>query len=213
MTRDLTHGFVPTLDGEDLRRSDDAEQRLLHADGTPVDAGRYDDVVYVNAQEREPPDVDVTSLLLTIAEAHRPEGPAADVDAGFFHRTLSRWMGIAPEDDPTVARAPVWDYGFWKAELKCEGELAAHAAALVGGDSPARVTTWCAVVWHGERAAAESYRYWVACDELGFVKGSGWLTKPPRLLDDGDGQVDTSAFAAGEVEPGLLERLLSEPDT
>lgn len=212
MSRDLKQGFVPTLDGEELRRADDDGDRLLHADGAPVDAGRYDDVVYVNAAAPDASDIDVTHLLLTIADAHRPRGPASEIEAGFFHTTLVRWMGLAPEGDVAAARAPAWDYGFWKAELIEEGEVAGHAAALMGDAAPSRVTTWCAVVWRGEGDAEgpERYRYWVACDELGLVKGSGWLTKPPDLLGDGDGHVDTSAFATSDVEPALLERLLSD---
>lgn len=244
MSDPLKQGFVPTLDGQELRRSA-VGTGLVYDDGTPIDDARAGDVVYVNAGELERrrqltrtgwwrevdesgpvpvsfdgpraddgglPDVDVADLLRTLADAHRPAEAAVDVDAGFFHRTLSRWMGLIGDDSAAAARAPTWDYRFWKAELVEEGVLADHAAALSASASPSRVTTWSAVVWRGESAGPERYRYWVAFDDLGFVVGSGWLSAPPDLLGDADGDVDTSAFQTTEVEPGLLERLLSDPD-
>lgn len=195
------------LDGEELRRADDDPDQLLHADGRTVDPARYGDVVYASAPSPAEPDVSVTDLLLTIADAHRPSDPASDVDAGFFHRTLRRWMGLAPDDEPAAARTPEWDYGFWKAELVEEGELSGHAAALAGGATPTRVSTWCAIVWRGEAHDPERYRYWVATDALGFVKGSGWLSKAPDLLGDG-----SSAFSGGDVDEGVVAALMADPE-
>lgn len=194
------------LDGEELRRDESDPERLLHADGRPVDPARYEDVVYASAPPAPAPALDVTSLLLTIADAHRPADPAADIDAGFFHRTLRRWMGLSPDDEPAAAHTPEWDYGFWKAELHEEGELQHHAAALAGGATPTRVSTWCAVVWRGEAAEPERYRYWVATDTQGFIQGSGWLTKAPDLLGDG-----SSRFAASNVEEAIAA-LWAEPE-
>lgn len=149
---------------------------------------------------------DLKALLLTIADAHRPADPAADVEAGFFHRTLRRWMGLAPDDEPAAALTPEWDYGFWKAELLEEGERTEHAAALTGGSRPTRVSTWCAVIWRGEATEPERYRYWVALDEHGFIQGSGWLTKAPDLLGDG-----SSGFASSSVDE-VVAALWAEPE-
>lgn len=195
------------LDGEELRRDESDPERLLYADGRPVDPARYDDVVYASAPPAPAPALDVTSLLLTIADAHRPADPAADVDAGFFHRTLRRWMGLSPDDEPAAARTPEWDYGFWKAELHEEGELQHHAAALAGGATPTRVSTWCAVVWRGEAAEPERYRYWVATDTQGFIQGSGWLTSAPDLLGDSSSE----AFRASTVDE-VVAALLADAD-
>lgn len=227
-------GFVPILDGEELTRSDTGE--LHHPDGRPVDAERLEEIVWLNRAELdrlsesggfraldddgafapidpdEPDDdsaglgfsgSDVRNLLLTLADAHSAELPI-EVDAGFFHRTLVRWMGLAPDDDTPAGRAPLWDYGFWKAEIHEEGPFEPDAAP-----ASARVSSWSAVVWRGEGAPPERFRYWVAFDEHGRIAASRWLTAPPDLLGDPE---PGGAFAERTLDHDLVERLLSEPD-
>ncbi len=140
---------------------------------------------------------DVDAMLQSLVP-ERLSQPAVVVDAGFFHRTLSRWLGIdddAANDSPRAPRtsAPraratpaVWDYDFWKAALEESGELAAAASPegrrALGVPKDARVRRFSALVYRGERGAPERFEYWIAVDEKGRIRRSGWLTPPPDLL-------------------------------
>jgi hypothetical protein len=111
---------------------------------------------------------DVAGLLAGI----EPPRPAVDVTAGFFHRTLARWLGLPEGKSPGKKhQPPLWDYDFWKAELVEEG----------AGDAK---RTYTARVFRTAAGAPESYRYWVKLDDAGRIKSSGWLSDPPDLLGD-----------------------------
>lgn len=156
--------------------------------------------------------VDVAALLRVIADAPARPSEVADIDAGFFHRTLMRWMGLAPNDDSPAGRAPLWDYRFWKAELLAEGSEEGHAAVLSADAEPLQVRTWSAIVHRGASRAPEHYRYWVAFDALGRVGGSGWLSPPPDLLveaAEGDNLEDFGEEPAAELD---LHVLLADDD-
>jgi hypothetical protein len=101
-----------------------------------------------------------------------PTDVGAEVSAGFFHRTLARWLGLPEGRSPgRRAEAPLWDYDFWKAELVDET-----------ADARAPRRTYTARVYRTADEEPESYRYWVKLDARGRIKGSGWLTAAPDLL-------------------------------
>lgn len=113
------------------------------------------------------------SLDLGLALAGiEPPAERIDVSAGFFHRTLARWLGLPEGKQPgkKKAEAPLWDYDLWKAELVDEGELAGGRA-------------YTARVFRVAASEPEHYRYWVRLDAGGRIKASGWLTKAPELFD------------------------------
>lgn len=156
---------------------------------------------------------DVSEMLVAVAGAHEPSGPVGEVDAGFFHRTLVRWMGMDDDDAPGVA--PRWDYRFWKAELHLEGELNPQTQAVTqtpeldddDSSNAGQTKAWTAEVWRGEDEDPERYRYWVAFDPQGLVASSGWLSAAPDLLagaDDDDG----AGFHAGGADLDVIERAL-----
>ena len=60
---------------------------------------------------------DSLDLAATLRAVGAEEERAADVDAGFFHRTLARWLGL-PEGETQVKNPVRWDYGFWKATFE-----------------------------------------------------------------------------------------------
>lgn len=159
------------------------------------------------SQGSELDQLDLAALLRVIAEAPPSAPEVANIDAGFFHRTLMRWMGLAPQDDSPAGRAPLWDYRFWKAELLAEGSEEGHAAILSADAQPLQVRTWSAIVYRGASRAPERYRYWVAFDALGRVRGSGWLSPPPDLLVEADRGGDVEDFGeepAAELDLGAL---------
>jgi hypothetical protein len=121
-----------------------------------------------------------------------------DVSAGFFHRTLARWLGLPEGKQPGRKRAapPLWDYDFWKAELVRDADL----------DDKRHYTAHLFRTADGE---PEVVRYWVKLDAAGRIKQSGWLSAAPVLLDAGS----TTAF---KTQPGLdagaIQRLFSRED-
>ncbi|MFZ9887063.1 MAG: hypothetical protein ACO3JL_06140, partial [Myxococcota bacterium] len=182
--------------------------------GNDAGAGAGGMVVTTSAPlpEYELGQIDVAALLRVIAETPPSAPDLPPIDAGFFHRTLMRWMGLAPNDDSPAGRAPLWDYRFWKAELLAEGSEEGHAAILSADAQPLQVRTWSAIVYRGARSDPERYRYWVAFDSLGRVGGSGWLSSPPDLLVDCG---EESAFEECGDEPVAeldLHALLAEDD-
>jgi hypothetical protein len=184
--------------------------RALDEDGpaqAPPTSGAADvrvgDVVFT-------PD-DVSSMLIAIGDAHRPAPPVETVDAGFFHRTLVRWMGEDDGDD-SPSLAPRWDYDFWKAELHLEGKLdrAMHARARgVEPGGPGVVKSWTAEVWRGESTPPRRYRYWVAFDDGGRVAESGWLSDAPDLLGESE---PGAGFAGAGPDLATLAAALAEAD-
>ena len=102
-----------------------------------------------------------------------PPAERLEVSAGFFHRTLARWLGLPEGKQPgrKKAEAPLWTYDFWKAELVDEGD---------GSEGGRRNYTAKIFRVAGE---PELHRYWVKLDAGGRIKSSGWLTAAPDLFD------------------------------
>jgi hypothetical protein len=102
-----------------------------------------------------------------------PATPDA-LQAGFFHRTLARWLGLPEGRAPGGPQAEFpWHYRFWKAEL-----------SLVGQAGPRQ--EWAAALHMEQDGPAATVRWYVEKDGRGAITGSGWLTTPPPLLlDDG----------------------------
>jgi hypothetical protein len=162
--------LVPMLDGVRLLR--DERGTLAFADGTALPASRIADVVFKLPDDEANTTViddDMASLLADFA----PPVPEADVDAGFFHRTLGRWLGLplAAHNDSMGPTAPpiTWDYDFWKAELVPEHVDGARH-------------TYRALVHRTADRAPMAHRYWVDLDDCGRIRASGWLTRAPELL-------------------------------
>jgi hypothetical protein len=234
VTDELRSGFVPVLDGERLRAAGDgfehedgaavdttregdivwvnaeelASSEQLTSTGwwTKVDAigGTSLEAAALEPSTSEGTFSadDVARVLVTLADSHTAPEPT-EVEAGYFHHTLRRWLGASTDADDE-ARAPLWDYDFWKAELERAGEVPAP------GDDDGSVEAWVARVWRGEEAEPEQYRYWIDASD-GAIQRSGWLTDPPDLLG---GPEPSGAFVAGAqgADPSVVEALLREAD-
>ncbi len=96
--------------------------------------------------------------------------PDDELDAGFFHRTLARWLGL-PEGRGEAPLPVLWSYDFWKAEI----------VAL--GSERGRVR-FAAAVFRGSAERAERYEYWLELDEAQRIRRSGWATRAPDLTRD-----------------------------
>lgn len=141
---------------------------------------------------------DVAEMLVTLADAHAPL--PIELSAGFFHRTLLRWMRLEAADasEPAVK----WDYDFWKTELVEERDVDAGVPEASEG---CRVRVFSAVAHRGEGSGPERYRYWVEMDAEGAITRSGWLSKPPDLLAD---ERREGRFAPARVDPARLDQAL-----
>lgn len=123
-------------------------------------------------------------LGAALAGIEPPNAAGVEITAGFFHRTLARWLGLPEGRQPSRKKdaAPLWDYDFWKAELVDDGfvnERHVYTAKVYRADST---------------QTPEVYRYWVRVDSAGRIRASGWLTDAPDLVSSG------SKFAPGDVE-------------
>lgn len=134
-----------------------------------------------------------------------------DVDAGFFHRTLARWLGLpegrvpgAFDVDARIDAAIAWDYGLWKAELARDDDDA-RGEALAGGLTRER---WSATLYRIADAAPERVAWSVDKDARGAIVASAWRTAAPRLVDEDD-EGDDVIVAAGHdvVDDATLARL------
>ena len=175
------------LDGAVLTRT---RSGFVFSDGTPVSEERRREIVFVarEQQERETPSTGLVDALRAIGESDAHDD--LDIDAGFFHRTLARWLGLPEGRAPGQEQAPiVWDYAFWKAEL------------VASGDDGER-SIFEALVHRSADAAPEHYRYWVVLDARGRISHCGWLGPVPRLLDDTMG-----AFASRPVDEAAVAAL------
>ena len=110
--------------------------------------------------------LDVKDVLAGLA----PPRADDEVSAGFFHRTLARWLGLPEGRQPGRKKtAPVlWDYDFWKAELHADGDGA-----------------YTAKLYRKPEGDPEVVRYWIKLDAGGRIRQSGWLTTAPVLVDEG----------------------------
>ncbi len=97
--------------------------------------------------------------------------PDDELDAGFFHRTLARWLGL-PEGKDGAATPVLWSYDFWKAEIVPLG---------TGGGR----RRFAAQVYRGHDARMERYEYWLELDDERRIRRSGWAGQAPDLTSDG----------------------------
>ncbi len=121
---------------------------------------------------RKDPSIDFGPLLgEALAGIEAPATGDVDIDAGFFHRTLARWLGLPEGKQPARKKdaAPLWDYDFWKAELVDDGYVNDRHC-------------YSARVFRAAAGAPELYRYWVKIDGAGRIRASGWLTAAPDLV-------------------------------
>lgn len=101
--------------------------------------------------------------------------PEDELDAGFFHRTLARWLGL-PEGKGAPATPVLWSYDFWKAEIVPLGSPP-HGT----GRGRAR---FAAQVYRGAEATVERYEYWLELDDARRITRSGWETRAPDLASE-----------------------------
>lgn len=123
------------------------------------------------------------------------------VDAGFFHRTLARWLGLPEGQGPSRAKAPVrWEYGFWKATFE---------PLTSSSESPDGRATYAADLFRTREGPVERVSWFVKKDTRGRIVEAGWLSAPPRLLDDA---VDAAATDDVDVtlSQATLARLLDD---
>lgn len=125
------------------------------------------------------------------------------VDAGFFHRTLARWLGL-PEGRST-ARAPVqWEYGFWKATFE---RLAKGAGAVDDIDADDGRDVFAADLSRTRDGPIERVMWFVKKDARGRITEAGWLSAPPQLIDAKD---SVAKDEAPTLDDATLARLLDD---
>lgn len=109
-------------------------------------------------------------LAATLRAVGAEDEAAAVVDAGFFHRTLARWLGL-PEGQSPVSNPVRWEYGFWKATFEPQpndGDKEVFAADLFRTrDGPVERVSW-----------------FVKKDARGRILEAGWLSEAPKLVDE-----------------------------
>jgi hypothetical protein len=189
---DLKGNYIPTLDGA---RLNDTPDGFAFEDGTLVPDARLDEVVYVSAAAERPDDTSETGWWRALGQAaldqgavaREPTGPTdvsailaalgtppalddLEIEAGFFHRTLTQWITHDPSGH---GEAPLWDYDCWKADVELEA---------TDDDR----SNYVAHLYRGESREPEQYRYWVTFTDDGRIAASGWLSDPPDLIGGED---------------------------
>ncbi|HEY4221599.1 MAG TPA: hypothetical protein VGO62_09655 [Myxococcota bacterium] len=138
-------------------------------------------------------------LLQEALAGLRPPDPGkAVVSAGFFHRTLARFLGrpdlllgTRRKSEPVL-----WSYALWKAELADDRDAS---------DDNKRAFT--ARLYRHEREPPELVRYWVKLDGAGRIRASGWIGTAPTLFDEDD----ASAFApAPPLDAAAVDAVLRD---
>jgi hypothetical protein len=144
------------------------------------------------ASERDP--LDLAAALRAVG--NDDAGGDVDVDAGFFHRTLARWLGL-PEGKAIGVSDPVrWDYGcFWKATLE---PLAKE------GDKE----TWGAELHRDRDGPVEKVEWFVVKDTRGRILRAGWLSAAPKLVADDDD--DDDDVPAPLLDEATVARLMDD---
>ncbi len=122
-------------------------------------------------------DLDLAEALRAVGAA---EDEAVDVDAGFFHRTLARWLGL-PEGRPDVPDAVRWDYDFWKATFESL-PAADDGAGLEQGLDDGR-ERFAADLFREKAGPVERVSWFVKKDARGRIVEAGWLSPAPQLVE------------------------------
>jgi hypothetical protein len=124
---------------------------------------------------------DIVDMLMVIGSG-ATTNDAVSVDAGFFHRTLGRFIGFWNDSAPQAIGVQ-WNYDFWKAELR-------EKPAAAAPEPQSEAETVCAYevsVFRGEQKPPVLYNYWIATDSDGKITRSAWLSAPPDFLGEGSG--------------------------
>jgi hypothetical protein len=117
------------------------------------------------------------------------------VDAGFFHRTLSRWMGLSRER----AGAPLqWRFNFLKAELRQERP---------DGTSPR--ATYVASLTYLDKES-ETVRYAIVTEDNGRIIAGTWLSAPPSDAGDVVDEIENSVSAGQVLTEQELDQLFRD---
>ena len=140
--------------------------------------------------------IDLTDTLRALGAAD--DGGRVDVDAGFFHRTLARWLGL-PEGDTSVRDPVRWDYGYWKATFEPLGK---H-------DDDGR-ERFAAELFRSKDGAPERVSWFVKKDARGRIVEAGWLGDAPRLVEDGDVGGADSTDDVPALDATTVARLLDD---
>ncbi|MFH1807299.1 MAG: hypothetical protein ABIJ09_01040 [Pseudomonadota bacterium] len=111
-----------------------------------------------------------------------------DISPMAFHDTMIKWLG---EDKKPAAMdrdsgEHVWNYNFWKADLKDGVKLEGAARPTEGGhNGPAgdgEITKYTMDVFFGESNYPKTYEYWVEHDQNGKAVNGGWMSENPDFL-------------------------------
>ena len=124
--------------------------------------------------------------------------PADEIDAGFFHRTLARWLGL-PEGRDAGTTPVLWSYDFWKAEI-------------VPLESAGARRRYAAQVYRGLDAHMERYEYWLELDDQRRIRRSGWASGAPDLTSDLGAPAMTAAPSAATLEALFLDAATDDED-
>ncbi len=136
-------------------------------------------------------DLDLASALRAVGAVDEPD---VVVDAGFFHRTLARWLGLPEGLGPRGADGVRWEYGFWKATfepLAADGDTATYAADL----------------FRTREGPFERVSWFVKKDARGRIVEAGWLSAPPAIVAD---DIDAAAAPALPLDAALVARLTDD---
>ncbi|MBN2360182.1 MAG: hypothetical protein JXR83_12090 [Deltaproteobacteria bacterium] len=106
-----------------------------------------------------------------------------------FHSTILKWLG---EDKRPAAMdkdsgSHVWNYNFWKAELKDGKELTGSSRPTTPGDKGPidpnnKVVEYSMDICFGDSDYGTNYRYWLEYNAAGEAVNGGWISSNPDFL-------------------------------
>ncbi|MBN2358036.1 MAG: hypothetical protein JXR83_01195 [Deltaproteobacteria bacterium] len=138
-----------------------------------------------------------------------------DVSPMDFHQTMVKWLG---EDKRPAAMdrdsgSHVWNYNFWKADLKegtkLEGTSRPTESGYNGPASDGEIMRYSMDVYFGETGYPVNYGYWLEYDKEGKIINGGWLSENPDFLwrpggfNNWAGRNDRNPF----VDPALVKEI------
>ena len=138
-----------------------------------------------------------------------------DISPMDFHTTMIKWLG---EDHKPAAMdrdsgSHVWNYNFWKADLKQGTKLdASNKPTASGHNGPAgdgELMKYTMDVYFGESSYPTTYEYWLEYDKKGEIVNGGWTSSNPDFLwrpggfNNWSGRNDRNPF----VDPALVKEI------
>ncbi len=132
-----------------------------------------------------------------------------------FHSTMVKWLG---EDKRPAAMdrdsgSHVWNYSFWKADLKegtkLEGASKPEDPGHKGPAGDGEIMKYNMDVFFGESSFPKNYEYWVEFNDKGDAVNGGWLSDNPDFLWRPAGFADWSGHNARNpfVDPKLVKEI------